>query len=107
MSRNEGQTLKDGSTKFTSLVNSIVSGKPKLFLPRGKVLDSVNLEIKKGEVVALVGASGSGKTTLSNLLIRFDDPSDGSVKIDGVDLRDLSISTWRSNLGVVTQDANI
>jgi len=101
----EGQTLQDGSTKFTSLVNSIVFENLSYSYQEGKVLDSVNLEIKKGEVVALVGASGSGKTTLSNLLVRFDDPSYGSVKIDGVDLRDLSISDWRSSLGVVTQDA--
>ena len=101
----EVQTLKDGSVKFTSLVNSIVFENLSYSYQEGKVLDSVNLEIKKGEVVALVGASGSGKTTLSNLLVRFDDPSDGSVKIDGVDLRDLSISAWRSSLGVVTQDA--
>ena len=101
----EGQTLKDGSAKFTGIVNSIVFENLSYSYQEGKVLDSVNLEIKKGEVVALVGASGSGKTTLSNLLIRFDDPSDGSVKIDGVDLRDLSKSAWRSCLGVVTQDA--
>ena len=101
----ECQTLKDGSAKFTGLVNSIVFENLSYSYQEGKVLDSVNLEIKKGEVVALVGASGSGKTTLSNLLVRFDDPSDGSVKIDGVDLRDLSISTWRSSLGVVTQDS--
>ena len=61
--------------------------------------------INKGEVVALVGASGSGKTTLSNLLIRFDDPTEGAVEIDGRDLRDIPVSSWRQKLGVVTQES--
>ncbi|MFB1020441.1 MAG: ATP-binding cassette domain-containing protein, partial [Flavobacteriales bacterium] len=69
------------------------------------VLTELSLEIKKGEVIALVGASGSGKTTLSNLLIRFDDPTMGSVEIDGRDLRDIPVSSWRQKLGVVTQES--
>jgi subfamily B ATP-binding cassette protein MsbA len=70
-----------------------------------KVISSLSLNIKKGEVVALVGASGSGKTTLSNLLIRFDDPTDGSIEIDGRDLRSIPIASWRDKLGVVTQES--
>jgi subfamily B ATP-binding cassette protein MsbA len=69
------------------------------------VISSLSLNIKKGEVVALVGASGSGKTTLSNLLIRFDDPTDGSIEIDGRDLRSIPIASWRDKLGVVTQES--
>ncbi|HIN41321.1 MAG TPA: ABC transporter ATP-binding protein [Flavobacteriales bacterium] len=70
-----------------------------------KVISSLSLNIKKGEVVALVGASGSGKTTLSNLLIRFDDPTDGSIEVDGRDLRSIPIASWRDKLGVVTQES--
>ena len=69
------------------------------------VLTELSLDIKKGEVIALVGASGSGKTTLSNLLIRFDDPTKGSVEIDGRDLRDIPAFSWRQKLGVVTQES--
>ena len=63
--------------------------------------------MNKGEVVALVGASGSGKTTLSNLLIRLSDPSSGAVLVNGTNLRDLDLHTWRSSLGVVTQEATL
>jgi subfamily B ATP-binding cassette protein MsbA len=69
------------------------------------VLTELSLDIRKGEVIALVGASGSGKTTLSNLLIRFDDPTKGSVEIDGRDLRDIPAFSWRQKLGVVTQES--
>jgi len=70
-----------------------------------EVLDSINLTIKKGDVVALVGPSGSGKTTLSNLLIRFDSPASGTISIDGTDLNDIPLSNWRQQLGVVTQES--
>ncbi len=69
-----------------------------------QVLDGINLTIKRGEVVALVGASGSGKSTLVNLLPRFWDPTGGSVKIDGHDLRDLSLVSLRKQIGIVTQE---
>ena len=70
-----------------------------------QVLDSINLSIKKGEVVALVGPSGSGKTTLSNLLIRFDSPASGIISVDGSDLNDIPLTNWRQQLGVVTQES--
>lgn len=68
------------------------------------VLDGINLEIKVGEVVALVGSSGSGKTTLANLLARFYNPSQGSITIDGVNLLDIEISSLRSQIALVSQD---
>ena len=72
-----------------------------------QVLDDVSFDINKGEVVALVGASGSGKTTLSNLLLRLVEPSSGSIDINGVCLSSLDLNSWRSSLGVVTQDATL
>jgi len=102
---NVGQTLTNGSNEFKELSSGISFENLSYSYEETKVLDTFSLDIKKGEVVALVGASGSGKTTLSNLLVRFDDPCEGAIKIDGVDLIDLEINSWRSNLGVVTQDA--
>ncbi len=67
-------------------------------------LHEINLQIKPGQLVALVGASGSGKTTLSNLLLRFYDPSQGAIKIGGVDLREFSTRDLRNQIAVVTQE---
>ena len=55
-------------------------------------------------MIGLVGTSGSGKTTLANLVCRFHDPSSGVIRIDGVDLRRLSLADYRANLGVVLQE---
>ena len=68
------------------------------------VLHGIDLEISAGEVVALVGPSGAGKTTLVNLLPRFFDPDEGRLSIDGVDIRDASLSSLRSLIGLVTQE---
>jgi len=68
------------------------------------VLRGVDLEIRTGEVVALVGASGAGKSTLVNLLPRFFDPDAGRVTLGGHDLRDLTLASLRAQIGIVTQD---
>ncbi|MGB8933160.1 MAG: ABC transporter ATP-binding protein [Anaeromyxobacteraceae bacterium] len=68
------------------------------------VLEGLDLEIRKGEVVALVGTSGGGKSTVANLLPRFWDPIGGRITIDGTDLRDATLSSLRSQLALVTQD---
>ena len=68
------------------------------------VLRNINLTVKAGQLVALVGASGSGKTTLANLLLRFYDPVRGTVKIGGVDLRDVSTRDLRNQIAVVAQE---
>jgi len=65
----------------------------------------VSLEIKKGEIVALVGSSGAGKSTLVDLLPRFYDVTTGAVYIDGKDVRDLDLKSLRSLFGIVSQDA--
>ena len=67
-------------------------------------LKAINLEVAAGQTVALVGPSGSGKTTLCNLVARFYDPQSGAVKLDGRDLRDFDVESFRSLLGVVEQD---
>jgi ATP-binding cassette, subfamily B, bacterial MsbA len=69
-----------------------------------QVLREVELVIRAGEIVAVVGPSGAGKSTLVNLLPRFFDPDSGRVAIDGVDIRDLTLKSLRSLIGIVTQD---
>jgi ATP-binding cassette, subfamily B, bacterial MsbA len=70
----------------------------------GFVLSDVQLEVKVGEVVALVGPSGAGKTTLANLVPRFYDVTDGAVRIDGKDIRDLQLAALREKIGMVAQE---
>jgi len=72
--------------------------------PNGFLLKDICLEVKAGEVVALVGPSGAGKSTLVSLLPRFYDVSAGSVRIDGYDVRDLNLSSLRRQIGVVPQE---
>tara|TARA_B000000475_G_scaffold82465_1_gene66855 strand:- start:10407 stop:12239 length:1833 start_codon:yes stop_codon:yes gene_type:complete len=69
-----------------------------------QVLDSVSFKINKGEVAALVGPSGSGKSTIADLIPRFYDVSSGEIIIDGNSLKNLSLSSLRGNMGIVTQE---
>ncbi len=71
------------------------------------VLNNINLQIEPGEVLALVGPSGAGKSTLFNLIPRFYDPTQGRVCIDGNDLRDLTIDSLRSQIGLVPQETQL
>jgi subfamily B ATP-binding cassette protein MsbA len=73
-------------------------------VPDGFVLDSIQLEVPRGQVVALVGASGGGKTTLANLVPRFYDATGGAVRIDGRDIRDLRLASLRDKISIVAQD---
>lgn len=74
------------------------------YLPDVKVLRNINLKIKAGSTVAFVGNSGGGKTTIVNLLPRFYDVAEGSVAIDGIDVRDYTLQSLRDNVAVVFQD---
>nr|HID58106.1 lipid A export permease/ATP-binding protein MsbA [Desulfobacterales bacterium] len=68
------------------------------------VLKHINLEVKDGEIIAIVGTSGGGKTTLVNLIPRFYDVSEGAILIDGVDIRNVTLASLRGQIGIVTQD---
>ncbi len=75
--------------------------------PSGPALDGVSLDVAPGELVALVGPSGAGKTTLTALLLRFYDPDEGSIAVDGTDLRDVTGESLRAAVGVVPQDPHL
>ncbi len=68
------------------------------------VLSGINLSIQAGETVAFVGPSGAGKSTLTSLLPRFYEPSEGAISIDGIDIKDMTLSSLRGQIGVVQQD---
>ncbi len=71
------------------------------------VLENINLEVKKGEFVGIVGHSGCGKTTLINLIMRLYDVTEGSIEIDDVNIRDISQNALRSQIGVVLQETHL
>lgn len=72
--------------------------------PDTKVLRDVSFEIRPGETIALVGPTGAGKTTIVNLISRFYDATEGRVLIDGTDVRDVTLESLRSKMGIMTQD---
>jgi ATP-binding cassette subfamily B protein len=71
------------------------------------VLQDLNLLIEPGEVLALVGTSGAGKTTLINLLLRFFDPNQGRVLVDGIDIKTVTLDSLRHQIGLVPQDITL
>lgn len=74
------------------------------YIPEREVLSDICLEVPKGKMIALVGQSGSGKTTLTDLLPRFYDPSEGTITIDGIDIRRFATRDLRSLMGIVCQE---
>ncbi len=94
----ENPVIKDitGSITFDSVNHE--------YVPNEHVLKNINVDIKPGESIAIVGHTGAGKTTIASLLMRFYDIKDGSLKIDGVDIRDYDIQHLRSQIGLVSQD---
>jgi ATP-binding cassette subfamily B protein len=74
------------------------------YLPGRRVLDHISFEAEPGQLVALVGPSGAGKTTVTYLIPRFYDVTDGSVEVEGEDVRQLTVASLRSQIGVVTQE---
>lgn len=74
------------------------------YVPGIDVLKSIQLDIRPGEMVALVGPTGVGKTTMASLVSRFYDPTEGKILLDGVDLKDISLRSLRNNISIVLQD---
>ena len=75
------------------------------YLPGKPILKDVSINVKKGQMVAVVGPTGSGKTTIMNLMNRFYDVDNGSIKFDGVDIRDMDLDSLRRGVGIVLQDS--
>lgn len=74
------------------------------YLPQKPVLKGINLEIKKNETLAIVGNSGGGKSTIVNLISRFYDVTEGSIELDGINIKDFSLESLKNNIAVVFQD---
>lgn len=90
----------------SSFENSIVFEQISFqYIEGRKVLEQISFEIPKGKTVALVGPSGGGKSTLADLLPRFYDPSEGQIKMDGIDIRNIPLDNLRALMGIVTQES--
>lgn len=96
--------VADGEQRVSEFKQSIRFENVSFSYGDAPVLEEVNLEIVRGQMVALVGPSGAGKSTLTDLLLRHYDPTGGEVSIDGVDLRDLQVAPYRRMFGVVSQE---
>jgi ATP-binding cassette subfamily B multidrug efflux pump len=90
----------NGDVKFENVTFRYVGG-------GDPVLKNVSFEAKPGETIALLGATGSGKTSIINLLPRFYDPVEGRITIDGFDLRDVTLDSLRSQIGIVLQETTL
>ena len=100
--------LENGEIKFSRLNESIEFRSVDFgYSSDEPVLKDINLTIKKGRTIALVGSSGAGKTTLADLIPRFYDPTRGRILVDGVDLRDIEINSLRRKIGIVSQNTFI
>jgi subfamily B ATP-binding cassette protein MsbA len=106
--RSDKPYLKNGTKPLQSFTDELVFENVSFsYDPETPVLKRVDLCIKRGMMVALVGASGAGKSTLVDLIPRFHDPTEGRILLDGVDLRELDVRSLRQRIAVVSQDTFI
>lgn len=98
-------TSKQGSVEKNIFEDKIIVDNISFAYDEETVLKNFSLVIPKGKTIALVGQSGSGKSTIANLLTRFYDVNQGSIKIDGTDIRDYNLQSLRGLMGLVTQDS--
>jgi subfamily B ATP-binding cassette protein MsbA len=98
----DGKKEMDGLTSGIQFRNVTFAYKGRV-----KIFDGISLSFEKGKTTAVVGSSGSGKTTVINLILRLFDVNNGSVEIDGVDIRDYRLSSWLAKVGFVSQETTI
>lgn len=96
---------RDGAASLSRIEKGVRYRNVHFNYGREAVLSGVDLDVGAGEIVALVGHTGAGKTTIADLLLRFYDPDEGSVEIDGIDLRDMERASLHELVAVVTQEA--
>jgi ATP-binding cassette, subfamily B, bacterial len=96
----QGQRPADGMPARDVVFENVSFG----YTPERPVLKGVDLTIPAGSSLAIVGANGAGKTTIAKLLCRLYDPTDGAILVDGVDLRQLDLESWRSRVAAIFQD---
>jgi ATP-binding cassette subfamily B protein len=94
----------DGARRLPRIVGDLELDRVVFAYGKEPVLHGVEIRVPAGGVVALVGESGGGKSTLAKLIARFYDPAEGAVRVDGVDLREVELRSFRRQLGVVLQD---
>jgi ATP-binding cassette subfamily B protein len=96
---------KPGASALPAVKGHVALKNVSYNFPDGQpALKNINLDIKPGEILAVIGGTGSGKSTLIGLLPRFFDPTEGSVQVDGFDIRDVTMDSLRSNIGIVMQE---
>ncbi|WP_228021382.1 ABC transporter ATP-binding protein [Vasconcelosia minhoensis] len=104
--RDDKPFMPQGHRQYTDLIEGIRFSHLYFKYPEHDeyVLRDIDLYLPKGTTLALVGSSGAGKSTMADLLPRFYDPAEGSIQIDGIDLREFNIKSFRKRLGIVSQD---
>ncbi|MFH6971886.1 ABC transporter ATP-binding protein [Flavobacterium petrolei] len=98
-------TDSENAVKKSTFEDSITIKNINFRYEEENVLKDFSLQVKKGQTVALVGQSGSGKSTIANLLTRFYDVNEGTIAIDGIDIKDMNLHSLRDLMGLVTQDS--
>jgi subfamily B ATP-binding cassette protein MsbA len=92
-----------GDQKLSTSINEIIFKDVELKFGDKKALNNINLQVSKGQTIALVGDSGGGKSSLINTLIRFYDTTSGEITIDNINIKDISLENLRDNISIVTQ----
>lgn len=98
------ETMKSGTIKEIEFNNSLIFNTVKFSYDTDIVINDIYFELKKGQKIAFVGSSGSGKSTILDLLIRFYDPTEGSILLDGKNIKEYDLSSYRKLFGIVSQE---
>lgn len=98
------ETENDAGRRDFSFAKKLTITNLSFSYDQGTVLHTLNFQIRKGEIVGLIGPSGAGKTTLVDLFLRLFEPKTGEIRLDSVNIKDISLAEWRRHIGYVSQD---